>query len=163
MQISKIGEQDITFEQLENIGFTNKNIEKYVEKFNSEENKRLMKFLKNNKSIWGIAHVPINLELICSIWDSYIKCEEQTEYTMTDLYCKIVEKLLERYLNKFHKVNLKTLSGEEFQKKTEVVTQILEKLALKGITSNHIIFSKAEVNELLEGLIKWGKNTLFKE
>jgi hypothetical protein len=27
----------------------------------------LLKYLKTNRSIWGVAHIPVNLEVICSI------------------------------------------------------------------------------------------------
>jgi len=151
MQISRIGEQTIKFDQhLENIGFTNENVEVYVRRFASQESERLIKFLKNNSSIWGIAHVPINLELICSIWESSVNGNERAEYTMTDLYDKIVEKLLERYLKKFHRANLKALSSEVLRNKAEVVNKLLEKIALKGMASNQIIIAKEAINEILE-------------
>lgn len=162
-QIERIGEQEIKFDrQLENIGFTNENIESYVKRFASDKSEGLIKFLKNNSSIWGIAHVPINLELICSIWGSSIEGKEAVEYTMTGLYSAIVNKLLERYLKKSRKVNVKALSSSEFQKETAVVTRVLEKLALKGMMSNQIIISESLVNEILEEE-KGEREVLFNE
>ena len=64
--------------QMEITGFTNSNISQYVTKFFNQIQKELvdasnhgqkcLEFLKVNPRIWGISHIPMNLELICSIW-----------------------------------------------------------------------------------------------
>lgn len=64
--------------RMEIIGFTDENIPMYIKQFFSQvetelscalvEENKLLDFLKLNPRIWGIAHIPINLELICSVW-----------------------------------------------------------------------------------------------
>ncbi|CAF3791527.1 unnamed protein product [Rotaria magnacalcarata] len=66
--------------KLEITGFTNDNIAKYAQQFfdqikynlkdASSESQKLLNFLKSNASIWGVAHIPVNLELICSLWSN---------------------------------------------------------------------------------------------
>lgn len=56
---------------LETIGFTDKNINVYIGQFFKDEAdkaKQLIEFLNTNPSIYGLAHIPINLELICSVF-----------------------------------------------------------------------------------------------
>ncbi|MBS0236391.1 MAG: HEAT repeat domain-containing protein [Proteobacteria bacterium] len=69
MSITKIGTQDIKFDrQVENMGFTSDNIKKYVHYFYPEHAAELLEFFEQNPSIRGIAHIPINLDLICNLW-----------------------------------------------------------------------------------------------
>jgi predicted NACHT family NTPase len=66
--------------QMEITGFTDENIEKYVQQFFDQmnddldnsiiKNRTLLKYLQPNRSIWGVAHIPVNLELICSVWSN---------------------------------------------------------------------------------------------
>ncbi|CAF4082502.1 unnamed protein product [Rotaria magnacalcarata] len=58
--------------QLEIIGFTDENIDGYVENFftlnDAEKSRRLISFIKSTPTIWGICHVPITLEILCTLW-----------------------------------------------------------------------------------------------
>ena len=65
----------------------------------SNQAQKCIEFLKVNSRIWGIAHIPVNLELICSIWGN-TDWSETTHITMTDLYDNITEWLCRRYLIK---------------------------------------------------------------
>ena len=63
--------------QMEITGFTDENISQYVTQFfnqiqeelddASSQAQKCLQFLKVNSRVWGIAHIPVNLELICSI------------------------------------------------------------------------------------------------
>lgn len=93
--------------QMEITGFTDTNIEEYVYSFFDQmkeeledasiKSKTLLKFLKSNKSAWGVAHIPVNLELICSVWSNQ-NWSEAKELTITSLYTTMVEWLCRRYL-----------------------------------------------------------------
>jgi predicted NACHT family NTPase len=66
--------------QMEITGFTDKNIEEYMQQFFNQmkdeldnaiiRSQTLLKFLESNRSIRGVAHIPVNLELICSLWSN---------------------------------------------------------------------------------------------
>ncbi|CAF2033018.1 unnamed protein product [Rotaria magnacalcarata] len=93
--------------KLEITGFTNDNIVKYVEQFfdqtmkeintDSSEAQKLLRLLKSNSSIWGVAHIPVNLELICSLWSNN-DWTETTVLTITVLYDNRIEWQCRRYL-----------------------------------------------------------------
>ncbi len=65
---------------MEITGFTDENIPNYVERFFDQmkdksddapmKSKTLLNFLKSNSRTKGLAHIPINLELICSLWSN---------------------------------------------------------------------------------------------
>ena len=66
--------QSVSFavdKKLEILGFTSKNIERYVEHFfkdNKQAKTNLKQQLKQQSLLQSLAHIPLNLELICSAW-----------------------------------------------------------------------------------------------
>ncbi|CAF3919353.1 unnamed protein product [Rotaria sp. Silwood2] len=95
--------------KMEITGFTDDNIERYAKQFFDHiknkmknalpEGEKLLIFLKSNPSIWGIAHIPVNLELVCTLWGDTDWSEAKT-LTMTELYDNITEILCRHYLGK---------------------------------------------------------------
>ncbi|CAF4007268.1 unnamed protein product, partial [Rotaria magnacalcarata] len=95
--------------QLEIIGFTDENITNYVELFfdqissqtpdSSGETKTILQYLKSNSSVWGVAHIPLNLELICSTWCNS-KGFKKKALTLTALYHEMIEYFCRRHLRK---------------------------------------------------------------
>ncbi|CAM4832434.1 unnamed protein product [Rotaria magnacalcarata] len=142
--------------QVEIVGFTDENIIKYVEVFFNQlrdkfpnalfEGQKVLKFLRLNPRIWGIAHIPVNLELICSIW-SEKDWSETTNLTMTTLYENMTVWLCRRYLAR--KITSIQISKMELYEKCHPELTFLETLAFEGMTSNTIILRK----ELLQKVI----------
>ncbi|MCK4608831.1 MAG: NACHT domain-containing protein, partial [Gammaproteobacteria bacterium] len=128
---------------LENIGFVDKDIIEYVKKFfhdTPEQGEELIRFLRGNLSVWGTAHIPINLELVCSIWqnDSAQFKAGDSHISMTDLYKKI---------NDFLSLRHEKATQIEKQKRHQyLVTEYLEHLAFSCLSdekSSLIISSNA--------------------
>ncbi|CAF1006613.1 unnamed protein product [Adineta steineri] len=134
--------------QLEITGFTDDNISKYVKQFFDEiekepqnstaEDEKILSFLKRNPRIWGIAHIPINLELICSVW-SNTRWSETKTLTMTGLYDEITEWICRRYLEKQPQTSTDSWSENDVYKKCKNELAFLERLAFLGMESNTII------------------------
>ena len=137
--------------RMEIIGFTDENIPKYITQFfnpvetesssSSSEEKKLIEFLRLNPRIWGIAHTPINLELICSIWSNTDWSETKT-MTITMLYEELNEWLFRRYLEKqrrivIDQINLMDRQGVYQNCKPELA--LLESLAFRGMEQNYVI------------------------
>ncbi|CAF0840289.1 unnamed protein product [Didymodactylos carnosus] len=143
--------------QLEITGFTDDNIPEYVKQFfdqtgdathdSTSADQNLLSFLKLNPSIWGVAHIPINLELICSIWSDTDWSETKT-LTMTALYDCITEWLCRRYLTK-QNVDIQ-MTKEDVYADCHKELAFLETLAFKGMENNTIILRK----ELLQKALK---------
>ncbi len=151
------GTQKIIDRCVENIGFSNEQIEKYIQHFFSAhklkgEGKKLLIWLKQNPSIWETAHVPINISFICSIWYQDIQKNsdeiKRIAYlrTMTGLYGTMVNALLDRYLKKTITSGiLAELSEDTKIKKKEKVIVFLSQLgftAMQQETRSIIIQAK---------------------
>ncbi|CAF1206937.1 unnamed protein product [Adineta steineri] len=133
--------------QMEITGFTDDNIKQYVQKFFDQmkdeldnslnKGQNLFRFLQTNQSIWGVAHIPVNLELICSIWSNEDFIETK-ELTITSLYTVMIEWLCRRYLSMPNK-KIQNLSKDEINQRCEKELAFLENLAFNGMKSNSII------------------------
>ena len=135
--------------KMEITGFTDQNIVKYVTQFFHEirddskdasfEDEKLLNFLKSNRSIWGVAHIPVNLELICSAWSNTIELEENP-LTLAVLYDKIAEWLCRRHLTKQNE-KWKTADRENITTSCQAELRFLESLAFNAMQSSSIILS----------------------
>lgn len=93
--------------KMEILGFPDDTIPKYVEQFFDQikheipnallQGQKLLNFSKSTPSIWGIAHIPVNLELICSLWGDR-DWPKKTTLIITTLYDSITEWLCRRHL-----------------------------------------------------------------
>ncbi|CAF1464896.1 unnamed protein product [Rotaria magnacalcarata] len=139
---------------MEIIGFTDDNIHKYVEQFFNQiecekqnappESSKAIKFIQSNPSVWGVAHIPVNLELICTAW-SNTDWSKTTMLTVSVLYDNIIEWLCRRYLTK---QNIKQIDmfKPAVYKQCNAPLQFLEHLAFKAMKQNRIMLPP----ELLE-------------
>ncbi|KIE05194.1 hypothetical protein NF27_EI00010, partial [Candidatus Jidaibacter acanthamoeba] len=135
-------------QELENVGFIDQDIEKYVSIFKPEGAKSILTFLKNNKNLWGIAHIPINLELICNAWG--ISGGIDKIETISELYATITHRLLERYIVKNHYKELEEVDEALLRKKTSSITKCLERIAFKGMQNNQIIIPIRDIEGIIE-------------
>ena len=133
--------------QMEITGFTDENIKNYVKNFfyqmNDElddatlKSEKLLSFLRSNLSIWGVAHIPINLELICSLWSNE-DCLEREQLTVTRLYSQMTEWLCRRYLRTKDNQILQ-ISQDEIDHHCQKELAFLESLAFNAMENNTIL------------------------
>ena len=144
--------------KMEIIGFTNDNIVKYVNQFFDQikdelndasfKGQNLHSFLKTTPNIWGIAHIPVNLELICSLWGDN-DCSETKTQTMTELYDNIVEWLCRRYLIKqknIPRTDINNMYTDDIYELCAKELAFLETLAFNGMENSQIIL-KSKLTE----------------
>ncbi|CAF4022603.1 unnamed protein product, partial [Adineta steineri] len=86
---------------------------------------------KNIEKIWGIVHIPVNLELICSLWCD-TDWSETTTLNMTTVYDKITEWLCRRYLEK-QNVSTNQMTKEDVYEHCHQELAFLESLAFNGM------------------------------
>ena len=143
--------------QMEITGFTDENISQYVTQFfnqiqeelddASSQAEKCLEFLKVNSRVWGIAHIPVNLELIYSIW-SDTGWSGTTYMTITDLYDNMTMWLCRRCLIK-QKSSIELIQediNEQYRKELE----FLETLAFIAMVNNTVLIRK----ELLQKVMK---------
>ena len=148
--------------KMEITGFTDDNIAKYIEQFftqitdrledASSEGHKLKSFLESNPGIWGIAHIPVNLELICSLWGD-IDQSQKTTLTMTGLYDKITEWLLRSYClkqKKLSKIEIDMKSRNGIYQFCQNELMFLEILAFNAMKSSTLILQPSALERALE-------------
>lgn len=142
--------------KFESIGFLDDDIEKYIRAFFAntqeieEQVESLITFLKDHPNVWGIAHIPINLMLICVSWkDMYEKFDFKNikEVTVTNLYYCVLAHLASYFLQKNQiKIGL-WLSPREIlnHHKCKSILSILSELAFEQMSDESLLLSKKKL------------------
>lgn len=140
--------------KLEITGFSEEKIKEYIDNFFEEDEAKvkLKQYLKTQAITKSLAHIPLNLELICHAWKAeYSQWEENI--SLTDVYQKLVEWLQYRYLKKFHldynqpikQQKLNDLNPAQIQKLCSDWLEALEIIAWKMHQTNSIYIAKDEI------------------
>lgn len=140
---------------LENVGLFSKNIQEYIQRYpwkTLSQQKAFQFSLNNNSLMRGIAHIPLNLVLLCYHWCAHQEIKA-FDFSMTYLY----EKLVGDFLCKlFEKSSDKSGMAEEDEiLENEMVQPILvflEKLAFLQMQENTLLIGQTQMTELLESL-----------
>lgn len=163
----------MTFDNaLVNIGFTDAQIEHYIAHYpswlgtsltlDSKETSSptklksdsaahtLIKTLRSNPRLWAMAHIPLNLALICELQWSYILTKQSdtalTNLTLSALYQKIIKNFLLQQLEKDQKT--KSLNMKTLRKYFVVELDALCTLAWEGFKQGKVILSSKTQNEM---------------
>jgi hypothetical protein len=170
--------------ELEIIGFSRSNVHAYLEHVFSSEPDTLAEikvFLERNTIAYGIANVPIQLDMLCASWD-VLRAKQLTtsehSITMTQIYQAMVQKLWIVYL--LRPAVYERLKKDETIKQTGyldlltspadldeasiavmagVEQNYLEMLAFRAMKQNRILFDKEFLKEAHYALK--AKQTLF--
>ncbi|CAF3026203.1 unnamed protein product [Rotaria socialis] len=135
---------------LEMIGFMDENIEKFVETFfdtnidksgnNDSKVDEILSSIRGNPTIWGIAHIPVSLELICSLFQNETTSDADLS-TITNLYDEMITWLCQRYLNKRNQVEDQSPNESEVLSKCESQLRIMRWLGYTAMEENKIIIT----------------------
>ncbi|CAF2054124.1 unnamed protein product [Rotaria magnacalcarata] len=135
-------------------GFTDENIHDYIRKFfktKSREGTRLISFLQSALNIWGISHIPITLEIVCTLWNEHDRKELDQITTMTALYDDMITWILRKYLSKIlgdEVTNSK--SNKTIYKECETVLLVLEKIAFSCMKTNSLMIDYKIIRKEVE-------------
>lgn len=128
-------------------GFTSEQITVYIQQFFEQihdkltnrfvEGQKLLTFLKSNPVVWSCIHIPIKLELMCSLWFKFNQTTTITNISnVTELYQILTEWLCRKYLLRRNLIDLdKEQIFEHFHKQLS----FLESLAFHEMEANTII------------------------
>src|SRR5215207_9884915 len=86
-------------ETIENVGYASKTIDLYIQKSFRENAATMLQKIRQNPIIFGLCHIPINLELICAILKKS-KDDLSKINSMTSLYETLTLTLQKRFLEK---------------------------------------------------------------
>jgi HEAT repeat protein len=133
------GSLDLT---VENMGFTHKQIEIYAEKFFSHTKcESLQLFLENlrgSSDIFTIAHIPIQLQILCALWQ---QGEKEFPNNLISMFSKITERLFDWEQGK--------LKGPISEFKKQLLYEVIGEIAKQGLDSKQLIISKGLIENVL--------------
>jgi HEAT repeat protein len=168
LAIDALGQSKIKFDRkLENIGFTNENIEMYVRHFMRDSEKLnqtepMLKFLRIHPSIWGIAHIPINLELLSWLWSQGdLELAKGEIKTLSKLYQTIVDRVQHAYIKKstpfrasLLDASLENENKEEGLSSSDLANDFLEYLAYEAMQHESLLILKNQLKKALSKTLK---------
>ncbi|MBU1669320.1 NACHT domain-containing protein [bacterium] len=142
-------------EQFETIGFTDENVDNYIDNFFDEDNQKsqsLKNYLQSNISIKHIAYIPLMLEMICSLWE---KEEFTNSLTMTELYSKVIEDMLNKY-------SASKDDERVFKRKNrKKIKEYLGKIAFEGLIKQKILFDGYLIEDAVEDIDFFEENVIY--
>ncbi len=146
-----LGQLDL---ELETIGFSQKDVQAYIQTFAPENQATIQQFINRNPLILGLVNIPIQLDALCYSWDKLPKDPEAV--TMTSLYEAMVDKLWRKDGVRLEKQDKgKTLAANVIQVSSKAKLEklmddeihYLGYLAFKGLEEGKIEFSLEELDQ----------------
>ncbi|CAF5018243.1 unnamed protein product, partial [Rotaria sp. Silwood1] len=137
--------------------FTDDNIKTYIEKYFSYLKRttaqQCQEFVFHSYQLQKVARIPVCLQLICILWDSNQTKELDTIEKAGQLYEKICEYLLRRYLLKFHGLYTSALASKSvFEHPNAEAFKLLEYLAFIAAQSKTFAISGEQISNITDKL-----------
>jgi HEAT repeat protein/V8-like Glu-specific endopeptidase len=127
---------------IENVGFASKTIDAYIKKSFPTNSQAMIQTIRQNPMILGLCHIPINIELVCSILQ---KAKGNISFirSMSGLYEELTLILQRRFLDKLGKPSAWYWEPEDIEKDAEIslVFKSLESVAWEGMKEKALFFS----------------------
>jgi hypothetical protein len=141
--------------EIEHAGFSDKQIEEYVNNcflgLGDEKGRELLKFLKQSSSLKFIAHVPVNLCILCALWKEDPYKVQAVKGSLTGLYEKMIKHVWDRYAKKVNKDRPQDLHLQN--KERNELFGVLGQFALKGLEiGEQGLISTKTVSEVLDNV-----------
>ena len=127
---------------IENVGFASKTIDAYIQKSFPDNSQAMIQTVRQNPIIFGLCHIPINIELVCSILQKS-KGDISFIRSMSGLYEELTLILQRRFLEKLGKPSAWHWGSEDIENDSEVslVFKSLEAVAWEGMREKALFFS----------------------
>ncbi|CAF1586796.1 unnamed protein product [Rotaria sp. Silwood1] len=137
--------------------FTEDDIKTYIEKYFSYPKRttaqQCQEFVFHSYQLQKVARIPVCLQLICILWDSNQTKELDTIEKAGQLYEKICEYLLRRYLLKFHGLYTSALASKSvFEHPNAEAFKLLEYLAFIAAQSKTFAISGEQISNITDKL-----------
>ena len=128
---------------IENVGFASKTIDLYIKKTFPKNPQTMIRKIRQNPIIFGLCHIPINLELICSILQNS-RGDISAIKSMTGLYEELTLTLQRRFLEQLGKLNpWMWQKGDIDNSEVGSLFELLESIAWIGFKEGQLLFSFA--------------------
>jgi NLR family CARD domain-containing protein 3 len=127
---------------IENVGFASKTIDVYIQKSFPNNSQAMIQTIRQNPMIFGLCHIPINLELVCSILQKS-KGDISFIRSMSGLYEELTLILQKRFLETLGKPSAWHWEPEDIENDAGIslVFKSLEAVAWEGMREKELFFS----------------------
>ncbi|KAF9174058.1 hypothetical protein BGX20_001138 [Mortierella sp. AD010] len=146
--------------ELETVGFSTRNVKDYLANvLNPEAARAVEKFIQQTPLIQDLANIPVQLDVICYIWDSLPSDLSKT--TMTGLYQLMIGKLWRKDGVRLRKSEagkelamdqINRLRSYQLDRIMAIEGEYLGYLAFRGILSHQIEFEESVLIDVMEEL-----------
>ena len=132
------------YSEMEILGFDPRAIQKYVDDFFPDEKSKEKKIFQNqlkNPLIHSLCHIPIHLEIFCSLAYEGKFFSMDIPVTITTIYDALTDQLVKRYLVDRTATLRKDIEEDAFPKENPEVSDVfkaLEKVAWKGFKNRDL-------------------------
>ena len=131
--------------------FNDENIQDYIKKYFSTTTEKVTNFywprIRSSAHLKEVVQFPACLEIICSLWKTD-EIQFEMPMTIAEIYQKMCEHLLRRYLSKFHKQDTSYADGENiYQLPNAIPFTHLELLAFKAAKGDEFTVHGKELIE----------------
>lgn len=139
--------------KIEILGFDSSGITSYIDRFFPEESrlekKQIFKWLEN-PLIYSLCHIPINLEIFCSLAFERKIIPEKGAVTFSSIYIELTGWLLERFgKERFEGTSFKDPENFEEIESKKFVDHLLERAAWEMMDRDTLFLSADEVQEII--------------
>ncbi len=142
--------------KLEIMGFSPKDIEAYAHQFFKQlgdvDTKRvtiLLDFLKRQPMIWAIAHIPLQLSMICQLHaDDKLIQPGEVKLTLSKLYYLLTENLFTKFLKR--KGIYDGMGADDLEQKYNTLQTLNEQLAYNCMLQSKIFFTNENLNSTIK-------------
>ena len=155
--------QDLEFDkEVEVMGFHEKQIENYVEKFcgiDKQKSSAIWDFIKQSPELLGLCYIPVNSYIVCLTLKESIEAERENNApkTITELYKRAINILLFRHHREYKNRPIpKNYITGRLPEQLQHDLKELEKIARIGMIENKLIFEYENDDEFVAKLSDCG-------
>ncbi|MCG8339654.1 MAG: HEAT repeat domain-containing protein, partial [Cytophagales bacterium] len=145
--------------EIEHVGLSDGQMENYVSgELSLELGEGLLSFIREHPAIAAIAHVPVNLHILCALWQDDVGGvrAEIMRGSLPGLYRKLTGYIWERYEKRHRELGLQNKEREE-------LFDMLGKIALRALERGELLISSKLVDAVLEEVPNSDDRRLFSE
>ena len=137
------------------MGFDKEDVKAYIKseyKNDIQKYSQLLKRIESNPLLQSVCCIPLNCVITCHLWEVF---HEELPSTMTTLYTQIILSIVYRSIKKYkeydHILSLDNFSA--IPENLQPVWQQLCEFAFNRITSNQVVFSMEELENVLPEIL----------
>ncbi|MCG8339967.1 MAG: NACHT domain-containing protein, partial [Cytophagales bacterium] len=146
-KLLEVQDQELPFIEIEHMGLSDAQMEDYIRgDLSPDLGAELLAFIREYPAITNIAHVPVNLQILCFLWEdkgSGVRTETSNG-SLSGLYRMLTEYTCNRYEERQRKVN----SPLPYTKREELFDK-LGHIALEGLKKGELLISQGLVDKVL--------------